>query len=210
MEEVDRRNYEIYTKRNCYCKLNFNKIKKTFRKNVLGFMGDRTKYFKGDIEFYSMICFLDQLSNDSSIIKLVAKTGDLLEEMYSEIEPIFKEYVLDNEENKIIFEQIVEDLLDYFYNEIENNRHGSIMIKKTLQELGSLTPQDIQTISQSLLKQITSFDFTQISKALNNKKEEPIEEEKVLTEENVKEDIDNLKMKQLMSQYIKIKDESAE
>ena len=185
-------------------------FKKTVEENVIDFMGDRTNYFKGDIEFYSMICFLDQLSNDSSIIKLVAKTGDLLEEMYSEIEPIFKEYVLDNEENKIIFEQIVEDLLDYFYNEIENNRHGSIMIKKTLQELGSLTPQDIQTISQSLLKQITSFDFTQISKALNNKKEEPIEEEKVLTEENVKEDIDNLKMKQLMSQYIKIKDESAE
>ena len=185
-------------------------FKKTVEENVIDFMGDRTNYFKGDIEFYSMICFLDQLSNDSSIIKLVAKTGDLLEEMYSEIEPIFKEYVLDNEENKIIFEQIIEDLLDYFYNEIENNRHGSIMIKKTLQELGSLTPQDIQTISQSLLKQITSFDFTQISKALNNKKEEPIEEEKVLTEENVKEDIDNLKMKQLMSQYIKIKDESAE
>ena len=185
-------------------------FKKTVEENVIDFMGDRTNYFKGDMEFYSMICFLDQLSNDSSIIKLVAKTGDLLEEMYSEIEPIFKEYVLDNEENKIIFEQIVEDLLDYFYNEIENNRHGSIMIKKTLQELGSLTPQDIQTISQSLLKQITSFDFTQISKALNNKKEEPIEEEKVLTEENVKEDIDNLKMKQLMSQYIKIKDESAE
>ena len=185
-------------------------FKKTVEENVIDFMGDRTNYFKGDIEFYSMICFLDQLSNDSSIIKLVAKTGDLLEEMYSEIEPVFKEYVLDNEENKIIFEQIVEDLLDYFYNEIENNRHGSIMIKKTLQELGSLTPQDIQTISQSLLKQITSFDFTQISKALNNKKEEPIEEEKVLTEENVKEDIDNLKMKQLMSQYIKIKDESAE
>lgn len=185
-------------------------FKKTVEENVIDFMGDRTNYFKGDIEFYSMICFLDQLSNDSSIIKLVAKTGDLLEEMYSEIEPIFKEYVLDNEENKIIFEQIVEDLLDYFYNEIENNRHGSIMIKKTLQELGSLTPQDVQTISQSLLKQITSFDFTQISKALNNKKEEPIEEEKVLTEETVKEDIDNLKMKQLMSQYIKIKDESAE
>lgn len=185
-------------------------FKKTVEENVIDFMGDRTNYFKGDIEFYSMICFLDQLSNDSSIIKLVAKTGDLLEEMYSEIEPIFKEYVLDNEENKIIFEQIVEDLLEYFYNEIENNRHGSIMIKKTLQELGSLTPQDIQTISQSLLKQITSFDFTQISKALNNKKEEPIEEEKVLTEETVKEDIDNLKMKQLMSQYIKIKDESAE
>ena len=185
-------------------------FKKTVEENVIDFMGDRTNYFKGDIEFYSMICFLDQLSNDSSIIKLVAKTGDLLEEMYSEIEPIFKEYVLDNEENKIIFEQIVEDLLDYFYNEIENNRHGSIMIKKTLQELGSLTPQDIQTISQSLLKQITSFDFTQISKALNNKKEEPIEEEKVLTEETAKEDIDNLKMKQLMSQYIKIKDESAE
>lgn len=185
-------------------------FKKTVEENVIDFMGDRTNYFKGDIEFYSMICFLDQLSNDSSIIKLVAKTGDLLEEMYSEIEPIFKKYVLDNEENKIIFEQIVEDLLDYFYNEIENNRHGSIMIKKTLQELGSLTPQDIQMISQSLLKQITSFDFAQISKALNNKKEESIEEEKVLTEETVKEDIDNLKMKQLMSQYIKIKDESAE
>lgn len=184
-------------------------FKKTVEENVIDFMGDRTNYFKGDIEFYSMICFLDQLSSDSSIIKLVAKTGDLLEEMYSEIEPVFKEYVLDNEENKIIFEQIVEDLLDYFHNEIENNRHGSIMIKKTLQELGSLTPQDIQTITQSLLKQITSFDFTQISKALNNKKEEPIEEEKVLTEKIVKEDIDNLKMKQLMSQYIKIKDESA-
>ena len=172
-------------------------FKKTVEENVIDFMGDRTNYFKGDIEFYSMICFLDQLSNDSSIIKLVAKTGDLLEEMYAEIEPIFKEYVLDNEENKIIFEQIVEDLLDYLYNEIENNRHGSIMIKKTLQELGSLTPQDIQTISQSLLKQITSFDFAQISKALNNKKEEPIEEEKVLTlkslEKQVKIEIAELK-----------------
>lgn len=178
----------------------------TFRKKVMETMmeikGDNRNYTVNDIRFYTMISFLNAINEDEKILVELAKAGNVIELMEKDLEPMFEEYVLNDEEKYTAFEEIVEDLTKYYDREVKRHNHITSLIYDTLDELGDLDQGDIVEIVQNLVKSIEKVANTNI---LNKKTSSKTT--KKITEEEVKADIQDLKLQQLINKYKNVNNE---
>lgn len=176
----------------------------TFRKKVMeemeGIKNYNRNYSINDIKFFTMITFLNNISEDEKLLIELAKQQDLIPFMEKEVEPLYEKYILHNEDNLKAFNEIVEDLIGYYERENKNYHHITGMIYNILEEIGDLEQKDIieviKNVSTTILKlaEEGKMNVNIFNKDNDSKK-------KILTDEKVKDDIKNSKMQQLIDQY---------
>ena len=99
-----------------------------------------------------MVAFLDNLTDDNFMLKVLGEEDKLLENMTNIVEPLFKQYVLDDETNLRVFDEIVADLIEYYYREYSSRLTIAGLIYDILGELGNLKKEDIDNIDWILQK----------------------------------------------------------
>lgn len=188
-------------------------FKKAVEENVLSMIELNNKYLYNDICFYTMIAFLNNLADGDAVIDILSKEDTTLEVIENEIEPLFKEKVLSNEEYNKAFDEIVADLNDYYYEDVLNKRTITGLLYSIAGTLSEFSEADIEGMVKTMQSAIEQA-ATKMNVALPDIDIKPKKKgvDGGLTEEQVKSDIDNLKMKALVEQYTRIdkKEDAAE
>lgn len=182
-------------------------FKKAVEENVLSMIELNNKYLYNDICFYTMIAFLNNLAEGDSIIEILSDENTTLSTIENKIEPLFKEKVLDNEEYLKAFNEIVSDLNDYYYEDVLNKRTISGLLYSIAGTLSEFSEADIEGMVKTMQKAIEqTASKLNVSmpdlEAIAKKKETVVDGG--LTEEQVKSDINDLKLKALVEQYTRI------
>lgn len=167
-----------------------------FKKRVIGeaieLLGKGRNYTNTDIEFATMIAFLNNLCVNNVVIDALYDNDKVEEKIVKDVEPMFKEEVLDKEDRKLAYNDIIKQIKEYMDREVINRRSISGTIYDILEELGSLSVED-------LLKTVMSFAdiFTELVDKPKQEKRDEEAREKAVAE------IDNLKMKALIEKFMK-------
>ena len=90
-------------------KVNSFTFKKEVEENVLAFF-EKENFLENDVFFYTMICMLDAMAENNVIIEALADDDKIMETMVKDIEPLYEQYIKNNEENYKVFLNIVEDI----------------------------------------------------------------------------------------------------
>lgn len=127
----------------------------TFRKKVLeetiDLMGVIKNYTASDLEFNLMLGFLDNLIDGNSLLEALAHSSGLLEEIESKVEPLFNEVVVGNELYLQAYNSLYEELKEYAEREIINNHNITGLLYNIIEELGSLTQEEMMAAINQLV-----------------------------------------------------------
>lgn len=127
----------------------------TFRKKVLeetiDLMGVIKNYTASDLEFNLMLGFLDNLIDGNSLLEALAHSSGLLEEIESKVEPLFNEVVVGNELYLHTYNSLYEELKEYAEREIVNNHNITGLLYNIIEELGSLTQEEMMAAINQLV-----------------------------------------------------------
>lgn len=178
-------------------KENINTNSFVFKKRVieetLSLLGDRNNYIENDVEFMSMISFVNNLVEDNIIIDVLGDNN--IEQNIKEIvEPIFITQVMENEENYKIFSDIVRQTIMYLEREVLNNRHMSSIVHKLGELFADYTLEDLQ--------KLISF----VGEALIKESVAPIVQKQRVIQKVEKTETENKKLEELIKQFQKESD----
>jgi hypothetical protein len=160
----------------------------TFKKQVLeeaiDLMGVITNYTQSNLDFNLMLAFLDNMIEGNTLLEELAKSTRLINELESNIEPLFKQVILDNELHLAVFNELSAELVDYANREVINNHNITGLLYNIIDGLGELNQNDVMV----MLDQVVTWaankfvpiakEKTQKTKTINNintKEEENIE-----------------------------------
>ena len=169
-------------------KENINVNSLTFKKQVLeeaiDLMGVITNYTQSNLDFNLMLAFLDNMIEGNTLLEELAKSTRLINELESNIEPLFKQVILDNELHLAVFNELSAELVDYANREVINNHNITGLLYNIIDGLGELNQDDVMV----MLDQVVTWaankfvpitkEKTQKTKTINNintKEEENIE-----------------------------------
>lgn len=169
-------------------KENVNVNSLTFKKQVLeeaiDLMGVITNYTQSNLDFNLMLAFLDNMIEGNTLLEELAKSTRLINELESNIEPLFKQVILDNELHLAVFNELSAELVDYANREVINNHNITGLLYNIIDGLGELNQDDVMV----MLDQVVTWaankfvpiakEKTQKTKTINNintKEEENIE-----------------------------------
>lgn len=172
----------------------------TFKKRVIEesieLLGRKRNYVLNDIKFVAMIAFANNLVENNLIIEALYDEQELENKMLEVVEPLFEQEIV-KEGYKESFEEIVMDIEDYMYREYEMRSTVSGFLYDLFNDLGEV---DINEMVDNI-KAATE----QVVKAIPTK-QALTEDKPFTTDRDIKlktlEEVDNLKMKALMEQYI--------
>lgn len=180
-------------------------FKKAVEENVISMIELNNKYLHNDICFYTMIAFLNNLCEDNTIIDLLSAEDKTLDNIENEIEPLFKEKVIDNEEYLKAFNEIVNDLSDYYYEDVLNKRTIGGLLYSIAGTLSEFSEADLTGMVKAMKEAIEQgADKLNINIPEIKAKMKQAVDDETLTEEGVKKDIENLKMKALVEKYTRL------
>ena len=127
----------------------------TFRKKVLeetiDLMGVIKNYTASDLEFNLMLGFLDNLIDGNSLLEALAHSSGLLEEIESKVEPLLNKVVVGNELYLHTYNSLYEELKEYAEREIVNNHNITGLLYNIIEELGSLTQEEMMAAINQLV-----------------------------------------------------------
>mgnify|MGYP003293953804 FL=1 len=172
----------------------------TFKKRVIEesieLLGRKRNYVLNDIKFVAMIAFTNNLVENNLIIETLYDEKELENKMLEVVEPLFTQEIV-KEGYKESFEEIIMDIEDYMYREYEMRSTISGFLYDLFHDLGEV---DINEMANNI-KAATE----QVVKAIPTK-QTLTEDKPFTTDREIKlkalEEVDNLKMKALMEQYI--------
>ena len=171
----------------------------TFKKKVIdtsiALIGDTVNFTETDIRFYAMISLLDLYIDEDVIMNTLTLTEGLENKMYSEIEPVFEEVLNNNLELHNIYENIVNDLIIFYKNNLEYKKSITSVIYKLADDISNIKQEEILEFVTSLGNFITSVS-PKITEATDR-----IEDRQEITKEIVKESVDNLKIMELIEHF---------
>lgn len=163
----------------------------TFKKKVLeeaiDLMGVIKNYTNTNIEFNLMLGFLDNMVEGDTLLKSLAESTKLVNEIENTIEPLYQDVILNNENNLKVFNELFDELKEYCDREVENNRRITGLLNSIIEELSALSPEEvIATINQ--IVDFASNHFVpkakeqkvQVEKTIKPAEEIKIENEKIL------------------------------
>ena len=180
-------------------------FKKAVEENVISMIELNNKYLHNDICFYTMIAFLNNLCEDNTIIDLLSAEDKTLDNIENEIEPLFKEKVINNEEYLKAFNEIVNDLSDYYYEDVLNKRTIGGLLYSIAGTLSEFSEADLAGMVKAMKEAIEQgADKLNINIPEIKAKMKQAVDDETLTEEGVKKDIENLKMKALVEKYTRL------
>lgn len=180
-------------------------FKKAVEENVISMIELNNKYLHNDICFYTMIAFLNNLCEDNTIIDLLSAEDKTLDNIENEIEPLFKEKIINNEEYLKAFNEIVNDLSDYYYEDVLNKRTIGGLLYSIAGTLSEFSEADLAGMVKAMKEAIEQgADKLNINIPEIKAKMKQAVDDETLTEEGVKKDIENLKMKALVEKYTRL------
>lgn len=119
----------------------------TFKKQVLeeaiDLMGVITNYTQSNLDFNLMLAFLDNMIEGNTLLEELAKSTRLINELESNIEPLFKQVILDNELHLAVFNELSVELVDYANREVVNNHNITGLLYNIIDGLGELNQNDV-------------------------------------------------------------------
>lgn len=172
----------------------------TFKKRVIEesieLLGRKRNYVLNDIKFVAMIAFANNLVENNLIIETLYDEKELENKMLNVVEPLFLQEIT-KEGYKESFEEIVMDIEDFMYREYEMRSSISGFLYDLFSDLGEIDINEmvnnIKTATEQVVKTIPT-------------KQTVSEEKPFTTDREIKlkalEEVDNLKMKALMEQYM--------
>lgn len=167
-------------------KVNSFTFKKEVEENVLAFF-EKENFLENDVFFYTMICMLDAMAENNVIIEALADDDKIMETMVKDIEPLYEQYIKNNEENYKVFLNIVEDISSYNKRAVENKRTLGGILYKLSDALGNLTMEDLEKFSGFIQKSLID--------SLNQQKKigsQFTPEEKQLVQDSISTKMDDL------------------
>lgn len=171
----------------------------TFRKKVLeetiDLMGVIKNYTASDLEFNLMLGFLDNLIDGNSLLEALAHSSGLLEEIESKVEPLFNEVVVGNELYLHTYNSLYEELKEYAEREIVNNHNITGLLYNIIEELGSLTQEEMM----AAINQLVMWAANKFVPMTAPKKEE--KEDKKQKTETAPVEIQDQKMLELIEKF---------
>ena len=171
----------------------------TFRKKVLeetiDLMGVIKNYTASDLEFNLMVGFLDNLIDGNSLLEALAHSSGLLEEIESKVEPLFNEVVVGNELYLHAYNSLYEELKEYAEREIVNNHNITGLLYNIIEELGSLTQEEMM----AAINQLVMWAANKFVPMTAPKKEE--KEDKKQKTETAPVEIQDQKMLELIEKF---------
>ena len=136
-------------------KENVNVNSLTFRKKVLeetiDLLGAVRNYTETTLKFNLMLGFLDNILEGNTLLEELAKSTRLLDEIEGTIEPLFESAVLGNDDYLQAFNSISQELIEYADREMINNRTITGLLYAVLDEVGSLTVEEIATMINQMV-----------------------------------------------------------
>lgn len=184
---------------------NVSKIstKKEIITTAIDLMGEGDLFTKTDIELTLMLAMVIVLENDYKVMDELNNSDNIEVNIITDIEPAFYETIMNSEEGKTVYHELVQQLIDYYNrkNELGKSLLGNI---KTL--IDGLSTIDMDTIIKLLpnLKQDFNNKTAELTDDLDNNKTVAKDENKDMV--NALENIDNLKMKALIEKYQRIEE----
>lgn len=174
----------------------------TFRKKVLeetiDLMGVIKNYTTSDLEFNLMLGFLDNLIDGNSLLEALAHSTGLLEEIESKVEPLFNEVVVGNELYLNTYNSLYEELKEYVEREIVNNHNITGLLYNIIEELGSLTQEEMM----AAINQLVMWAANKFVPMTTSKKEEKQEKkDKKQKIETTPVEIQDQKMLELIEKF---------
>lgn len=174
------------------------KVNSLFFKNkvleeAINLMGAIKNYTNNDIKFNLMLSFLDCMIEGNTLLEELAKSTRLADEINDTVEPLFNQIMEQNSGNKIVFEELLQELKEFCDREVENNRRMTGFISTILNEVGNLSQEEVMQIIQQVVD-MASNGFVQKTKT--EKPAKPVK-----TQEEIK--IENEKMLDLINQFAK-------
>ena len=167
-------------------KVNSFTFKKEVEENVLAFF-EKENFLENDVFFYTMIGMLDAMAENNVIIEALADDDKIMETMVKDIEPLYEQYIKNNEENYKVFLNIVEDISSYNKRAVENKRTLGGILYKLSDALGNLTMEDLEKFSGFIQKSLID--------SLNQQKKigsQFTPEEKQLVQDSISTKMDDL------------------
>jgi hypothetical protein len=178
-------------------KENVNVNSLTFRKKVLeeaiDLMGVINNYTMTNIEFNLMLGFLDNVIEGNTLLKNLAESTRLVNELEDSIEPLYQNIIVNNENYLSVFNGMLEELKDYCDREVQNNKGMNGIIHTIINELGSLSLEEIMNMINQTVE-LAANRFVPKTKEQSLKETKPVK-----TAENIK--IENEKILELVNKF---------
>ena len=180
-------------------KENVNVNSLTFRKKVIeetiDLMGGIKNYTKTNIEFNLMLGFLDNVIDGDTLLESLAESTRLLNEIEDKIEPLYQEIIVGNDKNLEVFNNLLQELIDYCDREVESNRRITGLLYTLLDEMGNLSQEEIiNLINQTVELAANHFVPKQKAATVKDGEAKPIK-----TAEEIK--IENEKILELVNKF---------
>jgi hypothetical protein len=169
-------------------------FKKKVIEEVVELMGRKDNYISNDVYFITMICFLDNMVENNLVIEALYDEADLENKMFEIVEPMFDKYVVSDEEIFADFNDVAEQRIEYMNREVKRRHHVSGFLYDIFRDMESLKIEDAKLLLETLLKSIGP-------KIENAAKPIPAPKTDAEIHDEVKQDIEDLKMKALIEQF---------
>lgn len=159
------------------------------RKKILGetleIISTTSNYTITDLSFYLMISFVDALVEENVVVYCLSDEEKLTEKLETIIEPLFFEKIKGDEHIYSIYEELLDELIDYMEREYESNLSVVGILNSVLETLSNIDYQKI----------LSMINYT-VEEKQPDKKEKEV---RVLTAEEA--EIESEKMKDLINQF---------
>ena len=175
----------------------------TFRKKVIeetiDLMGVIKNYTLSDLKFNLMLGFLDNVIEGNTLLEELAKSTRLVSELEDTIEPLYKDIIVSNELYLQVYNELLDEIIDYANREVENNHNLTGLLYNIIDGLGELNQEDIMfVLNQVAAWAANKFVPTPEQKELI-KKEKNTKVEKEKKEDSI--DIQDQKMLDLIEKF---------
>ena len=150
-------------------------------------MGGIKNYSKTNIKFNLMLGFLDNVIDGDTLLESLAESTRLVNEIEDKIEPLYQKIIVNDEANLKLFNELFDELEEYCNREVESNRRMTGFLYTILEELGSITPEEVINLVNQVVE-LAANHFVPKTNTKELKKAEPaktaqeikIENEKIL------------------------------
>lgn len=163
------------------------------RKKILGetleIISTTSNYTITDLSFYLMISFVDALVEENVVVYCLSDEEKLTEKLETIIEPLFFEKIKSDTHIYGIYEELLDELIDYMEREHENGLSVAGILSSVIDALSGIDYQKLLDMVNNTIEEKTS------NEGVDTKNKEV----KILTAEEAAVESD--KMKALINQF---------
>lgn len=154
----------------------------------------REESLKTEIEIYTILAFVDTLSENNLIEECNQDKRNLIDIMEQEIEPIFLQ-LIEGKEYYDLYKEILDDVNLYCHKVYEENHSLIGMLNTITEAISSLEPEQVKEV------------LTKTGEVAGKVKEKELAQQKAIEDKKIKQTEEvNDKLQQLINKFTKIEE----